>query len=121
MKRDKWIVDDTAVRPASVHKDRCFYCGEMIGSEHRSDCVMRSRTVVVRMTVEYTIKVPETWNEDQIEFFRNEGSWCSSNALDELVDIQKHHHCLCYQTSFEYVREATEADEQRDGVSVSSE
>ena len=47
-----------------------------------------------------------------IEFRRNEGSWCSSNALRELEAMTKRGECLCRHTKFEYVREATKEDEE---------
>lgn len=95
-------------RPAG-EPDRCFYCGMMIGFEHRSDCVMRDRTVVLKFSIELVVRVPENWNKDDIEFHRNESSWCASNIIRELGDGNA---CLC-SSKIEYVREATERDEEQ--------
>jgi len=69
---------------------------------------MRDRTVVVKMEVEIVVRVPESWDVGLIEFQRNEGSWCSNNVIQEL----KRKDCLCNNTLFTYVREATEEDEE---------
>lgn len=102
-------------RPAGP-PDRCFYCDGPVGAQHARDCVMRQRTVVVRMTVEYVVEVPENLPPDMIEFMRNEGSWCATNALDELQPNEEEdpegNCCLCHTTAFEYVREATPEDEK---------
>lgn len=97
----------------------CFYCkGESV---HDPDCVMRDRTVVIRTTFEYTVTVPENWTKENIEFHRNESSWCQGNAIHELAALIKEPEageeerftpCGCLGKT-EYVREATEADEYR--------
>lgn len=86
----------------------CFYCQQPLLSPHKDDCVLRKRTVVVRMTVEYAIWSPEYEDKDGLEFRLNEGTWCSNNAIDDLSKIR----CICPITTFEYVREATEKDEE---------
>lgn len=116
MKRDHWVVGEYGIRPVGS-PDHCLYCGERRGSIHKSDCVIRRRTVVVLATIEYVIDVPESWDSDAIEFQRNDGSWCANNMLQELEALTEHG-CLCERTSFAYLREADAEDEQRDGVSV---
>lgn len=89
----------------------CCYCQQPYGGTHKVGCVMRQRTVTVRATIEYVIAVPEDWDADQIEFHRNEGSWCADNLLDELkADGDKG--CLCHRTSFQFLHEATEEEEK---------
>lgn len=118
MKRDSWIVGDYSIRPAGS-PDKCFYCGELKGQPHKPECVIRSKTVVIRLAVEYTIDVPESWTEEDIEFHRNEGGWCADNALSEIGNIlDRTGDCLCSLSVTEYVREATPEDEKKDGVFV---
>jgi predicted nucleic acid-binding Zn-ribbon protein len=91
---------------------KCPYCGVKLGKEHSEGCVCRKRTVVIKATFEYAVEVPEFWDKSEIEFSRNDGSWCVDNALDELKRVAEHQGCLCHLAKFEYVREATEADEE---------
>ena len=109
-----WVVTAADARPAGK-PDECFYCRVPIGGEHKADCVARRRTVVVRAMIEYVIAVPESFDKELIEFGRNEGSWCSSNMLAELNEIDQRD-CLCKFTTFEVVREATAEDEDACGV-----
>jgi len=51
---------------------------------------------------------------DDIEFARNDSSWCASNMVDELVSLGDK--CLCSQTRCLYVREATGEDEEQLGI-----
>lgn len=96
------IVTRSAMRPAS-DKEACFRCGQPVGSEHKPDCVTIRKKVKVRMTVEYEISVPNHWNKEDIEFHRNEGTWCSSNAVDELSEIIGEDGCICNCTHFDYL------------------
>ena len=114
MKRENWPVGDFGVRPAGP-PDECIYCGAKVGTPHSIICVIRERSVVVRATIEYTVLVPEYWEASNIEFHRNESSWCVNNMLDELDALPD---CLCGRVEFEYVREASPDDETRDGVFV---
>lgn len=117
MKRDNWPVEEHGIRPAG-HPNHCFYCQEPKGGEHDVECVIRERTVVIRMVVEYVIDVPEHWTPKDIEFHRNDGSWCADNALEELAELRGEDGCICSLARFEYVREATGEDEQESGVFV---
>ena len=87
--------------------NRCFYCGRPIGAMHKEPCVCRERTVMVKLTVEVCVKVPENWTTDQINFHYNESSWCASNIMDHLKKVP----CLCDIAEFEYVRESLRKDE----------
>jgi hypothetical protein len=73
---------------------------------------MRTRTVVISATIEYTVTVPEDWDVEQITFHWNEGSWCASNIITELEAVDSPEHCLCDRAKVAYVREATAEDEQ---------
>ena len=94
---------DTGERPAGK-KGECFYCKCKIGSPHTHDCAIPKRTVVMKATISYVTEVPLGWNQEQIEFHRNESSWCSFNFIEELPD------CFCGNSKFEFIREATEED-----------
>jgi hypothetical protein len=45
------VTEKNGPRPAGP-PDECFYCGQKIGQKHKSDCVCRDRSVMVRMIVE---------------------------------------------------------------------
>lgn len=97
--------DDTIVkaddeRPAGKGSGVCLYCKEKIGQPHKWECVIPQKQVMVKMTVEYPISVPRSWGKEDIEFQRNEGSWCASNAVDELKALGD---CICNYTAFAYV------------------
>lgn len=100
-------VTTNAMRPASTEK-QCFYCRRPIGDEHGSDCVLVRRKVKVRMTTEYEIEVPAHWKKDNVEFHRNESSWCANNALDELKAISCKGGCLCSTIEYEYLEDASD-------------
>jgi hypothetical protein len=101
----KYIVSRDAMRPASL-EEMCFYCHQPIGQEHKESCVLIKKKVKVRMTVEYIISVPNEWDKDQIEFHRNDSTWCADNAIKELEEFSKGG-CLCQYTNFEYLGDET--------------
>lgn len=103
----KFTVTDAAMRPASS-KQQCFYCGQLIGLEHKADCVLRRKKVKIKLTAEYEIDVPNNWDKNQIEFHRNEGSWCSTNIINELQDISDNGGCLCGIVRSEYLSDTGE-------------
>lgn len=102
------VTPDNGPRPAGP-PDECFYCQTKLGGEHKPNCVLRLRTVVVRATIEYVITVPEFWSPDFINFHRNDSPWCSSNMIGELKQFDTYG-CLCHVTTWEYLREADDAD-----------
>jgi hypothetical protein len=118
MKRHNWPVEDYSIRPAG-NPGECFYCNEEKGSTHSQDCVIRNRSVVVRMSVEYVVLVPESWTEKDIEWMRNEGTWCALNGFIEVDNLmERTGECGCSRVTYAYVREATEEDENRDKIFV---
>lgn len=83
------------------HEDEvCFYCRQPIGDNHKPDCVLIRKTVKVRVVIEYDVSVPRYWTKHDIEFHRNQGSWCSSNLIGELQAISEDR-CLCWRAEFE--------------------
>lgn len=115
MKRDVWVVSA---------EGGCAHCHEAKGSGHAVDCVVRKRTVVVRVSVELVIAEPETWDAGMIEFFHNESSSCASNVASELeqfFDVMSKEQspaCPCGFVSVAYVREASEENELLQGLAV---
>ena len=101
------ITPENGPRPAGK-PNQCFYCGNLLGEKHKEDCVCRERTVVLKATITFVKRIPERWDEDTIQFFYNEGSWCAVNLLDDWGDKR----CLCNYATVEYVKEATEEEEK---------
>ena len=114
MTRKDWAVDEYSVRPAGK-PDECYYCGVKIGEQHKPNCVIRKKTIVTRLTIDFVDSVPENWDKDVIDFHYNDSSWCASNILDKLEE-RNNFRCLCDVASFEYLRDATEEDEENWGV-----
>lgn len=115
MKRNNWTVGEYSIRPAGKN-DECFYCHAKIGEQHKDGCVIRERTVNVDFTVRVVMSVPESWDEDQINWHYNKGTWCASNLLAALANREDSDRCLCGITEAKYIGEATEEDEERFGT-----
>ena len=104
----EFIVTEKAQRPADIN-GCCFYCQQPIGTPHKPDCVLINKKVKIRMTVEYFVEVPNHWTAHDIEFHRNESSWCAGNVIPELEELDdKEKGCLCRYTRFEYIGEESE-------------
>lgn len=114
MTRKDWTVGEYSVCPAGK-PDECYYCGAKVGEQHKSNCVIREKTIVTRMTIDFVDSVPESWDEDLIDFHYNDSSWCATNVLHRLEE-RSNFRCLCDVASFEYLRDATEEDEEKWGV-----
>lgn len=101
--------DDDGVRPTSGITDACLYCKAKIGEEHRLDCVILKRPVKLSVTITFEIEedLPQSWNKEQIEFARNESSWCASSLIDRLTDLDEREGCICWNTKIEYLGEGT--------------
>lgn len=104
----QFIVTEKAQRPADPNSGKCFYCRQPIGAPHKADCVLINKKVKVRMIVEYEVEVPADWDKQQIEFHRNDGSWCSDNALYELGKLSEQNGCLCSVMEFECLNDQGE-------------
>jgi len=108
----EFTVTPAACRPAQLIKDRCFYCRQLIGGKHKADCVLVRRKVTVRLIMEYDVVVPAHWTPDNVEFHRNESSWCADNLVDELAALVDNgpagEGCLCGRAKFAFVRDAGE-------------
>lgn len=84
--------------------DKCCWCPSKIGEPHDAKCVIPQKLVTVRVTVEMEIDVPRWWDKRQVEFHRNDGSWCASNWIDELVELDNSG-CICDITKFEVIED----------------
>lgn len=91
-----------------VLDSNCFYCRQPVGSTHDDDCVLVSRMVRVKVTMEIDIEVPNGWDAELINFARNKGSWCKSNIVDDLQKAisRSENKCLCKCINIEYIGEA---------------
>jgi hypothetical protein len=58
----------------------------------------------VRLTVEYEVEYPNDFDKYDVEFHRNESSWCAGNALKELEAIKNGtSSCICGLASFDVI------------------
>ena len=112
MRKESWTVKGSDMRPAR-HDGTCFYCRVPMGGEHEKGCVIRQRTVTVEMTIRFPISVPEDWDEEAINFHRNESTWCASNVIPELErEAKRQNGCLCQDVDFRYLGESIVAVEK---------
>jgi hypothetical protein len=121
MKREDWTSSNI-----------CIYCGAKVGDEHKDKCVIRSRTVVINVTVPLVVSVPENYTVENVNFKYNDSSFCSSNLQRDITHMFNHlkkleddkvpevEYCLCFRPehTVRYIREATENDELQFGVYV---
>lgn len=105
LKTRQVTADDEGIRPAG-RPDACFYCGRKVGNYHAVECVILKRKCRVRLTVEYEVEVPQTWDATQVAFHRNGSSWCAGNAIEELQKLDDG--CLCQHAEFEVYDEEAE-------------
>ena len=94
--------------------DKCFYCGQPVGTEHKDGCVCREKLIMLRITMTIPVVVPASWDNETIDFKYNDSSWCGDNIID---DLQRYYSartdeapCLCGSATFEYVRDADADD-----------
>lgn len=100
--RDTLVVRPGDNRPLGK-ADECFYCSQPMGSLHLATCPIPSKKVKVRAIVEYEIDVPIYWDKTNIEFQRNESTWCAGNMIQELEELEKEIGCLCPVIRYEVV------------------
>ena len=96
-----------------LHNDEAPFV--KVGEQHKPNCVIRKKTIVTRITIDFVDSVPENWDKDVIDFHYNDSSWCASNILN-MLEERNNFRCLCDVASFEYLRDATEEDEEKWGV-----
>lgn len=100
--------DDTGIRPAGK-PDECFYCGSKIGEPHKHGCVTVVKKVKLKATIEYEKEVPADWDDEQIYYHYNLGTWCANNIVDDLKDyideLNEYNDCLCHHSEIEVIEE----------------
>lgn len=95
---ETWYVKEDDVRPARPD-GTCFYCRQALTMPHELDCVIRSKRTKIVAEITYEIEIPASWTEEDVLFHRNEGTWCSSNMIQELENIDT---CLCKEVKFRF-------------------
>lgn len=114
--RDSHLVTaDNGPRPAGP-PDACFYCRQSIGTEHKPDCVLRQKWVRLAITFDVLHAEPEDWDQQMIEFARNEGTWCSDNAVEMVEEATKYRYehdgnCMCRSTQIRYMGEGVVSED----------
>jgi hypothetical protein len=105
----------------------CFYCRTPIGQPHKEGCVVLSKTVVVRVSLEVVISVPRDWNPSLIDFHLNDSSWCADNLFSDLADWLDEENkergpaCTCGTFKGELLRDATADDHEHLPVLISDD
>jgi hypothetical protein len=99
--------NDDGIRPAGK-PDECLYCKRKVGQPHKHDCVIVTKLVRVRYIVELDIEVPHYYTQHDVEFARNDSSWCANNAIDELAAAFRGDgkECMCNSCRCEYLGES---------------
>lgn len=108
------VTADHGPRPAGK-PDECFYCHEKVGGDHKDDCVLFQKLVVVEVKFTYIRTAPAGFTDQDIEFGMNESSSCADNMLAELnrlypKDDEFAVHCLCGHAEGRVLRDATVED-----------
>jgi len=100
------IQGDDGIRPAG-NPNECFYCRQKIGQEHKEDCAVVTKEVIMEYSIQIPIRVPYHWDEENMNFHKNGSSWCANNAIREVWDfikkLKKDGDCLCDAFSASYV------------------
>lgn len=102
----KVLPNDDGIRPAGS-PIRCFYCNSMVGERHGDKCVIIKKKVKIKATVTLEVEVPKYWEERDIDFRYNEGTWCADNLID-MLEEEKGDSCLCPKVLVEYVETTDE-------------
>jgi len=99
---------------ASGKLDCCFYCGQIVGEEHKADCVCRLKVVMVEVSMTIPRVVPADWDESMVNFHLNESSWCADNIIEDInLYINSKNQgapCMCGTFCGKLLRDATEED-----------
>lgn len=108
------VTADHGPRPAGK-PDECFYCHEPVGGDHKDDCVLFEKLVVVEVKFQFIRAVPAGFSDHAVEFGMNESSSCANNLLTELnrlypKDDEFATQCLCGRAEGRVLRDATADD-----------
>lgn len=71
-----------------------------------------TKKVIIEFIIETTIEVPKGWDEDKINFYLNESSYCQGNLVEqinkEMIDHEKTNPntCnVCHRSSARFLKE----------------
>ena len=113
MQHTNMVTKDNGLR-ASGKLDCCFYCGQIVGEEHKADCVCRLKVVMVEVSMTIPRVVPADWDESMVNFHLNESSWCADNIINDLnrymIAKKQDAPCMCGTFFGKLLRDATEED-----------
>lgn len=113
LEHTRLVTEKSGPRPAGK-PDECFYCQAKIGEEHRTECVLRKKVVMLKIEVTIPVVVPADWDEDQVNFHRNDSTWCASSIVRDFVAYDKatdnRTPCLCHSFSAVCLGDATSED-----------
>ena len=120
---EAWIITSAHVNSSFQGKEtRCIWCKSVLGDIHEPSCVVRQRSVIVKIEIEMERMVPEDCTSEMVEFLMNGSSWCASNIIHELQAMfGTSERCLCNYFNGTYLREATKEDERTYGRRVEDE
>jgi hypothetical protein len=97
MIRENWTVANDSERPAGKPGE-CFYCKRKLGEQHKDNCVIKSKTIVIQANIEAVVHVPEFWDEEQINNYYNNGDTYHIEPYT-IIDVN-------------FIRNATKDDEE---------
>lgn len=108
------VVDDIVTDQHADQGGRCRFCPAVIGERHSAQCLIPQRPVRIRMIVEYTVLAPVVWGAEEINFHRNDSSWCADNAIRELMEAfgPDRGVCMCGSARFEFVQNDVSSNEE---------
>jgi hypothetical protein len=69
-----------------------------------------SKKVLVKLSIEMLIDVPQDANSGNIDFYMNDSSWCIGNFVGQLIAEHKIDGCFCNRATGKYIRDATPED-----------
>lgn len=111
MSRPVVTMKNVAPITKAAGKNECTWCGASVGLPHKDECVVPKRVVTLEVTFRVPMPVPQSWTPDQIEFHRNESSWCASNWLHDLERFCGDQRCLCAYSNTRYIGEGEAGEE----------
>lgn len=53
------------------------------------------QTKTIQWTINLPMDFPSDWDNDMIEFYLNESSWCCSNLISKLEKYDEKNGCIC--------------------------
>lgn len=57
----------------------------------------------IRITINLPMEFPEEWDDEMIEWYLNDGTYCLDNLMNELSCYSKEHGCICQITKCEVI------------------